>query len=192
MAEVVVYARPHNIRVENNGKVEFVPDPNFNPDMAPKIVVPADVAQESHYITLVSADFLESTGAVPPIQVDNAEHKDLEELFKLLQVIRDVLGPFVKDTSRQQPRSGSAGDGDETAKLEKEQDEKILAYINKVVDNGTKKGNMALLFQLLLSANSIEAIRAVRWLSLAVANRIKGKTPDEIREQFAVETTDRN
>lgn len=197
MAEVVVYARPHNVKI---GEGQFVPDPNFNANLAPKIIIPLDVAQESDFLMDIIADFGPEATA---IQVDNVEHRDLEETIKLLQAIRDVLGPYIrpppatinskgetvpseKSPSRIRPNTNTTNDSDEKAAVEKAEDAKIKAYITKVIDDGTPEMNMTLLTQMLVTANAIGAVRAVNFLASRYADFIKGKTPEEIRKQFAI------
>jgi len=197
---VEVYARPYTFEVKSEGQSSFVADPQFDPNSTPHIIIPRDVAQESLFIMDLIEEFSNSEKA-PLIQVDNVNHSDLENIFQLLQVIRDVLGPYVrpspatinnkgetvesaKSPSRERPHNDNLSD--EKADLEKEEDARISNYIASVVADGTPEGNMRLLIQMLLTTNFLIAVRAVNFLGKHVADLIKGKSPEEIRKQFAV------
>ena len=164
---VALYAVPRTKITHANGEVEYVSDLSADINSVEKVVVPRDLLEEAKTIK----DMIDDPDIVQPdiIPVSGVETKDLSDIFKLIEKIVEVFGP-------------------EPAKEEDKKDEAKKLIIWNFVDSLRNAGPnpMATLFQLILTANVLNSKRALDLLCEQVANMIKGKTPEQIRETFTI------
>ena len=174
MADVEVYARPHSFKVVEGEKITFIPDPNFNPELVPKLHISREVAAESKFISDLLSEF-------PSVMVDNVNHDDLLSAFTFLNKIVEVLGNLKEGESRMKPVNTTSTD--EKTEKEKAEDAQVLSYLKENFPEADKK-KVGTVFQLLLTVNQLGSTRGVNFLAKYIADMIKGKTPEQIRETF--------
>ena len=180
MADVEVYARPHSFKVVEGGgeneKVTFIPDPNFNPELVPKLHISREVAAESKFISDLLSEF-------PSVMVDNVTHDDLLSAFTFLNKIVEVLGNLKEGESRMKPVNTTSTD--EKTEKEKSEDAQILGFLKERFPESEKQ-KIGSVFQLLLTVNQLGSTRGVNFIAKYVADMIRGKTPEQIRETFLI------
>jgi S-phase kinase-associated protein 1 len=188
MSKVTFYNAP----VDETGSVVA----GFDPATALRIEVPRDVAMESEFVKDLLEDFGERDAVVA---VNGNNHRTMEESFKLMEKIVEIKGPKVQKApvvpvvTVDKPAEGAASveevKEDEMIRDEgisqedKDKNDKVMNYISSVTNGGTDKD---LLFNMTLLLNKLAAKRALQFTCKFIASLIKGKTPEQIRAEFAI------